>query len=117
MGRERRARSAAIETDNASGNDRAAGVAHSHAVGAQLGDFGVTVTASQKDVIAVLRGRLTAASVTASAGRILEPITRLRPREVTLDGAQMTYCDGTGIGLIGEVRRAASINGGVVRFD
>jgi phospholipid/cholesterol/gamma-HCH transport system permease protein len=117
MGRERRASSAAIDTDDPSGHGRAAGAAHSHGAGAQLGEFGVTVTTSQKDMIAILRGRLTAASVSASAGRILEPIMRLRPREVILDGAQMTYCDGAGIGLIGEVRRAASLNGGVVRFN
>ena len=65
------------------------------------GDFRVTISASDGDVTAVLGGRLTAASVAVSARQILDPITRANVREVTIDGSQMTYCDGAGIGLRG----------------
>jgi phospholipid/cholesterol/gamma-HCH transport system permease protein len=80
------------------------------------GDDGVTITASPQNFTAVLRGPLTATSVAASAGRILDPIKRLKPSEVIIHGAQVTSCDGAGIGLIGEVRRAASLSGGAVRL-
>src|SRR5258706_6617148 len=79
-------------------------------------DFDVTVTSTQGDLTAVIRGRLTAASVLDSASRILEPIRRLKPQEVTIDGSNLTYCDGAGLGLIAQVRRSASESGGVVRF-
>ena len=80
------------------------------------GDFRVTISASDGDVTAVLGGRLTAASVAVSARQILDPIKRANVREVTIDGSQMTYCDGAGIGLIGEIRRTASLAGRLVRF-
>jgi phospholipid/cholesterol/gamma-HCH transport system permease protein len=83
----------------------------------QDNEFGVTVTASPAELTAVMRGRLTATAVTATAARVIEPIYRLKPQEVTLNGSELSYCDGAGIGLIGAVRRAASIGGGVVRFS
>ena len=81
-----------------------------------LGDFRVTISASDEEVSAVLGGRLTATSVAVSARQILDPIRRANVREVTIDGSQLTYCDGAGIGLIGEIRRATSLAGGSVRF-
>jgi phospholipid/cholesterol/gamma-HCH transport system permease protein len=80
-------------------------------------DFVVTVTASQSELSAIMRGRLTAASVAVWAAQILEPIQRLKPRQVMIQGSEMTYCDGAGLGLIGEVRRTVSQGGGVVRFS
>jgi phospholipid/cholesterol/gamma-HCH transport system permease protein len=80
------------------------------------GGFDVTVTASPNDLTATLRGRLTAASVAVAASGILDPVKRLRSREVILDGSEVAYCDGAGIGLIGEVRRDVSVRGGTVRF-
>src|SRR5437867_53999 len=80
------------------------------------GGFCVTVFASDRDVTAFFDGRLTAASVAASARRILDPIEGANVREVILDGSHMTYCDGAGIGLIGEVRRTAALNGSSVRY-
>src|SRR6476661_982544 len=80
------------------------------------GGFDVTVTASPHDVTVTLRGRLTAASVAVAAREILGPVKRLKPREVILDGSEVTYCDGAGIGLIGEVRQDVSVRGGTVRF-
>lgn len=65
---------------------------------------------------AFLGGRLTAASVADSARQILDPITRANVREVIIDGSQMTYCDGAGIGLIGQIRRTAFLKGGDVQF-
>jgi phospholipid/cholesterol/gamma-HCH transport system permease protein len=47
---------------------------------------------------------------------VLEPIRRARYREVMIHGDGVTYCDGAGVGLIGEVRRAASLNGGQLRL-
>ncbi len=78
-------------------------------------DFGVTVRASPKELTAVMRGRLTAASVNASAGPILDPIERFKPRDVIIEGSAITYCDGAGLGLIGEIRRAASLAHSAVR--
>jgi phospholipid/cholesterol/gamma-HCH transport system permease protein len=82
-----------------------------------VNDFAVTVTTSQNELSAVMRGRLTAGSVAVWAGPLLEPIQRLKPRQVMIQGSEMTYCDGAGLGLIGEVRRAVSVGGGVVRFS
>jgi phospholipid/cholesterol/gamma-HCH transport system permease protein len=79
-------------------------------------EFRVTITASPRDLTASLHGRLSAASVAVAAPQILEPIERANLHDVILDGSEMTYCDGAGIGLIGEVRRTTSRNGGVVRF-
>jgi phospholipid/cholesterol/gamma-HCH transport system permease protein len=80
-------------------------------------DSGVSVIPSEGDVTAVIRGRLTAETVSGAESRVVESIKRLRPHEVIIDGSAMTYCDGAGIGLIGEVRRIASLNHGVVRFS
>src|SRR5436190_984564 len=78
---------------------------------------GITVTVEGPNLRAVIRGCLTAASVQTSAGRILEPIKHLRPRDIVIDGTDMTYCDGAGIGLISEVRRNSAHGGAVVRLS
>jgi phospholipid/cholesterol/gamma-HCH transport system permease protein len=78
--------------------------------------FRAAITVSPGSMSAVIRGRLTAASVAASATPILDSIVQAKPREIVIDGSEMSYCDGAGIGLIGEVRRIASMHGGVVRF-
>jgi phospholipid/cholesterol/gamma-HCH transport system permease protein len=91
-------------------------LASEQAILEQTAEFRVTITASQRDVTASLHGRLSAASVAVAAPQILEPIERANRHDVILDGSEVTYCDGAGIGLIGEVRRTASLNGGVVRF-
>src|SRR4051812_20998060 len=75
----------------------------------QSGDSLVAIAESQGDVTAHLRGRLTAASVAELARQVLEPIKRAGIRNVTIDGSEVKYCDGAGIGLIGEVRRTASV--------
>ena len=87
-----------------------------HEMPQQAGDFHVRVTASNGDVTAFLHGRLDANAVAVTFPQILGPISGAQVRDVTLDGSQTTYCDGAGIGLIGEVRRVAALNGGVVRF-
>jgi phospholipid/cholesterol/gamma-HCH transport system permease protein len=79
--------------------------------------FRIAITVSRGDMSAVIQGRLTAASVAASAAQILDPIMLAKPHEVIIDGSEMSYCDGAGIGLIGEVRRTAALHGGVVRFS
>jgi len=65
----------------------------------------VRIEASDGDVTAFLQGRLDAAAVEGASTEILEPIGRARVRDVIIDGSQATYCDGAGIGLIGELRR------------
>ena len=79
-------------------------------------DCHVTISASGGEVTAAISGRLTAASVAVSARHILDPIRRANIRNVTIDGSQITYCDGAGIGLIGEIRRTASLAGGLLQF-
>jgi phospholipid/cholesterol/gamma-HCH transport system permease protein len=81
------------------------------------GELELTVAASQGNLTTVMRGRLTAATVTANADRILEPIKRTKHHKVIIEGSGVTYCDGAGIGLIGEARRAASRNGGALRLQ
>src|SRR4051794_1643113 len=80
-------------------------------------DFVVTVTVSQRELSAIMRGRLTATSEAVWTSQILEPIQLHKPHVVMLHGSEMTFCDGAGLGLIGEVRRAVSLRGGVVRFS
>jgi phospholipid/cholesterol/gamma-HCH transport system permease protein len=82
----------------------------------EFGGGCATVTATEAGVTAVMRGRLTAASVIPAASRILDSVQRLKPREVVIEGSNVTYCDGAGIGLIGEVRRVSALLGGVIRF-
>jgi phospholipid/cholesterol/gamma-HCH transport system permease protein len=79
--------------------------------------FSVALTEEHGEVTAALSGRLTAASLVGSIDSLLQPIEKHRPREVIIEGSAVTYCDGAGIGLIGEVRRVALLSGGVVRFD
>jgi phospholipid/cholesterol/gamma-HCH transport system permease protein len=91
----------------------------SEAVGNQqvsVAGLRIAITVARGDMSAVFRGRLTAASVAASAGHILDPIVRSKPRELIIDASDMSYCDGAGIGLIAEVRRTAALHGGVVQF-
>jgi anti-anti-sigma regulatory factor len=71
--------------------------------------LGVTVKAIQGELSAVIRGRLTARSVSDSACRILKPIQRLKPREVIIAGSEVTCCDGVGIGLINTYWHCQSI--------
>lgn len=102
--------------EDKSNNERSAGLQSRDGISEPSADFRVRITASDGDVTAFLQGRLDAAAVAGASPRILEPITRARARNVIVDGSQTTYCDGAGIGLIGEVRRVAALNGGVVRF-
>ena len=97
-------------------NERFAGSASRHEMSEPGGDYSVRITASDDKVIALLRGRLDVAAVDRTSRQILEPIRRPQVRDVIIDGSQTTYCDGAGIGLIGELRRIATLNGGVVRF-
>src|SRR5882672_9467508 len=76
----------------------------------------ITMSASDEGLTALLSGRLTAASVAASAQQVLEPIKRTKLHDLIIDGSEIAYCDGAGIGLIGEIRRIASIDGGVLQF-
>jgi phospholipid/cholesterol/gamma-HCH transport system permease protein len=76
------------------------------------GDAAFAVNEADGVLNMTIRGRLTAASIAGSAARVLEPIRRNSYREVTIHGDGVTYCDGAGVGLIGEVRRAASLGGG-----
>ena len=95
---------------------RSAGSPSGHGMSEPGGDFRVRISASDGDVTAFLHGRLDAAAVEGTSPQILEPIRQAHVRDVIIDGSQATYCDGAGIGLIGEVRRVATLNGGVVQF-
>jgi phospholipid/cholesterol/gamma-HCH transport system permease protein len=105
----------AMDSDDVFSKDRLASLRNPRAASERFDDAGVAVTTEQGHLTAVLSGRLTATSVAFAARRILEPIKRLRPQEVILQGSETTRCDGTAIGLIGEVRRIAALNGSVVR--
>ena len=83
-------------------------------------DFDVTVTRSPAGLDAVLRGRLTAATAAVLASEVLKPIEQSKPLEVIVHGSQLTYCDGAGLGIIGEIRRTAAFGGGggsAVQFE
>lgn len=96
--------------------ERLAGLPSRNGASERFGDFRVRIAASDGNVTAFLNGRLDAAAVAGASAQVLEPIERAHARDVIVDGSQTTYCDGAGIGLIGEVRRVAALNGGVVRF-
>ena len=102
--------------EDKSNNERSAGPQSRDGVSEAGAGFRVRITASDGDVTALLQGRLDAAAVAGASPRILESITRVHARNVIVDGSQTTFCDGAGVGLIGEVRRVAALNGGVVRF-
>jgi phospholipid/cholesterol/gamma-HCH transport system permease protein len=79
--------------------------------------FPVTIADSQGGLRVVMRGRLTADAVADAAGQVIAPLQRLRPRRLIIDGSAMTYCDGAGIGFVGEVRRLVSTGGGTVGLE
>jgi len=64
----------------------------------------------------VLRGRLVAASLPAVWEAVRQPILERKPRRVEVDASDVSYCDGAGLGLFLEMRRAAAVGGGEVRL-
>lgn len=74
------------------------------------------MTAERGELTAALRGRLTADSLVGSLNPLLLPIERNGPREITIDGSRLTYCDGAGVGFFAEIRRTAARGGGIVEF-
>jgi len=68
------------------------------------------------EVRIVLRGRLTAVSLPAVWDAARGPILQHQPRRVEIDASDVTYCDGAGLGLFLELRRATAACGGEVRL-
>jgi len=64
----------------------------------------------------VLRGRLVAVSLPTIWDDVRRPILERRPRRVEVDASGVEYCDGAGLGLFLELRRAAAAGGGEVRL-
>ena len=63
-----------------------------------------------------LSGRLTASSLPEVWSTSRDPVAERRPRRVRVDGAGIQYCDGAGMGLFIELRRAVALVGGEIEF-
>ncbi len=64
-----------------------------------------------------LSGRLDAATLAAPWSQIVDPIRAKPPGDLAVDLAQVTYCDGAGIGLLVELDREVRGRGGTIRFE
>src|SRR5437762_514527 len=49
-------------------------------------------------------GELSAATLPAVWPQAVEPVRRLRPKQVVIDVSRLTYCDGACLGLFAEIR-------------
>jgi phospholipid/cholesterol/gamma-HCH transport system permease protein len=64
-----------------------------------------------------LSGKLDAATLVDLWPHAVEPIRASPPRELSVDLAKVSYCDGVGMGLLIEVDRLVRGRGGSVRFE
>lgn len=63
-----------------------------------------------------LAGRLDSGTLLDAWSRSVEPVGRAQPRHLTVDAAELTYCDGAGLGLFAELRRIVAAADGQVEF-
>ena len=60
----------------------------------------------------VLAGRLDAGSMPGVWARVVEPLRAATTASIDVDASGLSYCDGTGLGLLIELKRIAAENGG-----
>jgi hypothetical protein len=82
-----------MASDNEAG--RGGGLSNTSAAPERSNAFSITVTTSAEELTATMWGRLTISSVADCASQILKPIDRLKPLRVSVDGSQLSYCDGS----------------------
>src|SRR5690349_10877241 len=75
-------------------------------------DASVAVTSSDGALKISLGGTLNASTLPGIWKEAIDPIRVQRPKRVVIDAAQVSYCDGSGLGLFVELRRAAAQSGG-----
>lgn len=65
----------------------------------------------------VLSGRLDATTLSSVWSRVIDPLQKSPPDQVSVDASGVTYCDGAGIGLLVEIDRQVRGRGGQVLFE
>lgn len=83
------------------------------------GNNGALVSAKQRnEVLEVdISGRLTATTVPQVWGSAVDRIRLSEPRQVIVDGARLTFCDGAGLALFAEIRRTIALLGGTLTIQ
>lgn len=77
----------------------------------------VTVSAETDGGIRLaIRGRLDATTVGQIGSQVLDPVRHAPSARVVIDAAELTYCDGAGLGLFAELRRIVAPGHGRVEF-
>ena len=64
-----------------------------------------------------VEGSLSIDTLRDAWGATLDPVRRGKPKRLTIDAADLEYCDGAGLGLLAEVRRVLAGWGGELRLE
>jgi phospholipid/cholesterol/gamma-HCH transport system permease protein len=80
---------------------------------------GVVVQMSRQDqgrMVLTLAGRLEARTLADAWEQAVGSVRESGPRQLTVDAAGLSYCDGAGLGLFAELRRLMTAGGGQIEF-
>ena len=85
----------------------------------EVSDKSALITTAQESsggTLVTLCGRLDASTLPKAWTEVVDPTRKGPPQNLLVDVAQLTYCDGAGLGFFAELRRIVTASGGTMQF-